>query len=110
MLYRVRIGQDAYLGSADEVVAFLARTEGAPGRDARSYMEGVAKRLRERLGKEGIRTSDARAFLESLAASGVIVVETQPEPSDERVDPRETLGDGPIAYGKGVDPRDIEVG
>jgi hypothetical protein len=109
MLYRVRIGRDEYLGSAEEVVLFLARTEGAPSRDPAAYMAAVAARLRERMGRTGVRTDDARAFLESLRESGIVPIETRPEPSDERVDPEEALGDGPVVYGDGVRPDDLDL-
>ena len=107
MLYRVRIGRDEYLGTADEVLGFLVRAEGAPGRDAASYMEGVAARLLERFGPPRVPTSDAAAFLEGVRARGVISVETLPEPSDERVDRETALGEGPVVYGKGVRPEDV---
>lgn len=104
MLYRVRIGEDEYVGSAGEVIAFMARAEGAPGEDPRTYMEGVATRLREKLAVEGIRTDSAQAFLDSLDEKGVLRVETFAEPSDERVGKDEALGDGPVTLGKDVDP------
>lgn len=108
MLYRVTIGEDEYLGTAEEVVAFMARAEGAPGHDIRSYMEGVALRLRNRLEVEGIDTTDEVAFLVTLSEQGVLPIEELPEPSDERVEPREAIGEGPVAYGPGVDPDDVE--
>jgi hypothetical protein len=110
MLYRVRIGEDEYLGTADEVVAFMARAEGAPGRDARSYMEGVARRLEERMGLAGLDVTDAARFLDALDAAGVVPVQTLPEPSDERADPREALGEGPVVYGPGVEPGEVDRG
>ena len=107
MLYRVRIAEDEYLGTAEEVVAFMARGEGAPGRDVRSYMAGVAARIREKLGVDAIKTEDEVAFLESLSDHGVLDVTTQEEPSKIRVDPAEAIGDGPVAYGPNVDPADV---
>ncbi|MFV1957982.1 MAG: hypothetical protein ACC662_01080 [Planctomycetota bacterium] len=109
MLYRVRIGEDDYLGSAEEVVVFMARAEGAPGRDAQGYMAGVALRIRERLGLDGVQTTGAVAFLESLRDLGIVRIEILPEPSRQRVDPREAVGDGPVAYGKDVEPDDVPV-
>ena len=109
MLYRVRIGEDEYLGSAEEVVLFMARAEGAPGTDVASYMEGVAARLREKMDIEGIATSDPAAFLDSLDEHGIVPIETISEPSRDRVDPDEALGDGPGALGEGVDPDDIDL-
>lgn len=109
MLYRVRIGEDEYLGRAEEVVAFMARAEGAPGADVGSYMQGAAARLREQLGLEGISTSDPAAFLDSLDERGVLRIETFSEPSDERVSPEEALGDGPVVLGEGVDAEDVDL-
>src|SRR5262245_19552266 len=107
MLYRVRIGRDEYLGTAEEVLGFLVRAEGAPGRDAASYMAGVAARLVERFGPPRVPTHDAAAFLDAIRERGVISVETFPESSDERVDNETALGDGPVVYGKGVRPEDV---
>ena len=104
MLYRIRIGEDEYIGNAAEVIAFMARAEGAPGSDPRTYMEGVATRLQEKLRVEGIRTDAPEAFLDSLDEHGVVQVEIFPEPSDERVPKDEALGDGLIGLGEDVDP------
>ena len=109
MLYRVIIGEDEYLGTADEVVAFMARGEGAPGHDVASYMQGVARRLARQLEVDDIDTSDAVAFLHSLREKGVLPIEEIPEPSDERVDPQEALGEGPVGLGPGVDPDDVDL-
>jgi hypothetical protein len=109
MLYRVRIGEDVYLGRAAEVVAFMRRAEGVPGEDATSYMEAMAERLAERLDVRGIDASDEVAFLESLRERGVVPVEVYEEPSRQRVDPEEALGEGPIAYGEGVEPGDLDI-
>ena len=109
MLYKVTIGEDVYLGRAEEVVEFMRKAEGAGGTDAASFMQATAARLAERLDVLGIDTSDEVAFLESLMESGVIRVEVFEEPSDERVDPREAVGDGPVAYGPGVDPDDVDL-
>jgi len=107
LLYRVRIGIDDYLGTPEEVLAFLMRAEGAPGRDPRSYMEGAAERLRDRMGVTDVATSTPEAFLLSLAERRVIRLEPVGEPSSERSDPRVALGDGPVVYGEGVDPDDV---
>lgn len=114
-LYKVTIGEDSYLGTPEEVIAFMARAEGAPGgdddaHDAVAYMEGIAARVAERLDVTGIPTDDPAAFLEALHDRGVIRVEIQGMPSDERTDPEDVLGDGPIAFGPDVDPRDVDVG
>ena len=108
MLYRVRIGQDDYLGQAEEVVTFMAKAEGAPGGEVDSYMTGVAARLKEELGIESVDTSDPALFLDSLDEKGVVSVQTFPEPSDERVSPAEALGEGPVTLGEGVDPHDVD--
>jgi hypothetical protein len=106
-LYRVRVARDDYLGSADEVLTFLRRAQGAPAGDARAYMTSVARRLADELGVTEIPTHDAEAFLLALAARRVIALERVSEPSGERVDPREALGDGPLVYGANVDPDDV---
>jgi hypothetical protein len=108
VLYRVRIGEDDYLGQAEEVVGFMAQAEGAPGDGIESYMEGVAARLREELGIQGVATDDPSLFLDSLDEKGVISVQTFAEPSDDRVSPEEALGDGLVSLGDGVDPRDVD--
>ena len=66
-LYRIQIGQDRYVGTAEEVVAFMAKAEGAPSRDAAAYMEAVAKRVHEQLGIDGIAVSDPAATLDETA-------------------------------------------
>jgi len=108
VLYRVRIGEDEYLGSAEEVVAFMARAEGAPGHDIVSYMSGVAERLRSEMQVTSIDTTDPAAFLDSLDEHGIVPIETLAEPSPDRVDPDEALGDGLVGLGEGVDPDDID--
>jgi hypothetical protein len=108
VLYRVKVGRDDYLGTAEEVVAFMARGEGAPAAEPASYMEGVAKRLRDRMKVDGVETTDPESFLRSLDRLGIVPVQAIPEPSDLRVSREEALGEGPIAYGQGVDPRDLD--
>ena len=108
MLYRVRIGEDDYLGQAEEVVGFMARAEGAPGDDIDSYMAGAVARLKEQMGIEGIPTDDPALFLDALDEKGVVSVRTFAEPSDDRVSPEEALGDGLVSLGDGVDPHDVD--
>jgi hypothetical protein len=109
-LYRVRVGQDEYLGTAAEVVAFMARGVGAPGADVDSYMRGVAARLRERMGIEALPTGDPEAFLDALAERRVLDVRRMAAPSEEPPrDPREVVGDEPYAFGEGVDPGDLDL-
>ena len=109
-LYQVTIGQDVYLGTPEEVVAFMARADGAPGDDIETYMQGVAARIGERLAVGGIPTDDPQGFLEALQEKGIARVEVQGAPSDEHTDPKDVLGEGPIAFGPDVDPRDVDVG
>ena len=107
MLYRVTIGRDDYLGTADEVLAFMRRAQGAPGSDVFSFMEGVAARLRDQLGVTGLPTSSPEGSLLALAERRLVRVEQVSEPNTEPIDPRIALGDGPVVYGEGVDPDDI---
>lgn len=109
MLYKVTIGEDVYLGRPEEVIAFMMKAEGAGGTDAASYMQATAARLAERLDVLGVDASDEVAFLESLREKGVVPIEVFEEPSDERSDPREVIGDEPLAYGPGVDPDDVSL-
>lgn len=109
VLYRVEIGEDVYLGTPEEVVDFMRRAEGAPAGDRATYMAGIAARVAQGLGVRGVDTSDEVAFLESLRDLGILRVSTSNEPSDERVDRGSILGDGPIAYGPGVDPDDLDL-
>ena len=106
-LYRVDIGEDCYIGTAEEVVAFMMKAEGAPAGDATAYMQGVSKRVNELMGRGPIDTSDAAAFLESLSAHKVARVTVGEAPSDERADPADVLKDG-YAFGPDVDPRDLD--
>ncbi len=109
MLYKVTIGEDVYLGRPEEVLAFMMQAEGAPPGDMAAYMVAMAARIGERLDVGGIDTSDEVAFLDSLGEKGIVQVETFEEPSLERVDPEEAVGDGPLAYGPGVDPDDVDL-
>jgi hypothetical protein len=111
MLYKVRVGVDEYLGTADEVVAWMAKAEGAPRGGVDGYMRGIARRLRSQMGIEVVDTSSAVAFLSSLRDARVLSVEERPEASAERLDGDEidrALGDGPIAFGKDVEPEDLD--
>jgi hypothetical protein len=109
VLYRVTVGRDDYLGTAEEVVAFLARGEGSPSRDPGTYMRQVAARLTDKLGLPPVPSDDAEAFLLALGERRVIKVALASEPSSERVDRRTALGDGPIAFSEGVDPDDVDL-
>lgn len=109
MLYKVTIGEDVYLGRPEEVLAFMMKAEGAGGDDMKSFMQATAARLAERLDVLGVDTSDEVAFLDSLMEKGVVPIEVFEEPRYDRADPREAVGDGPVAYGPGVDPDDVDV-
>ncbi len=109
MLYRVRIGEDVYLGSAEEVLAFLMRAAGGQDADAGAYMRRTAGLLAEAYGVRDVDTSGPEAYLLSLRQSGVVPVETLEEPDPSHHDPGEALGDGPVVFGEGVDPDDIPV-
>lgn len=109
VLYRVEVGEDVYLGTAEEVVDFMRRAEGAPGGDAASYMEAIAARVERGLGVTGVDTSDPASFLESLGDIGVLRVSTSAEPSDERVDRSTALGDGLIAFSDDIDLDDLDL-
>ena len=108
MLYKVSIGEDVYLGTAEEVLAFMMRAEGAPAGEPADYMQAMAARIGEHMDVSGIDTSDAASFLESLGEKGIVPVETQGEPSTQRVSPDEALGEGPIVLGPDVEPGDVE--
>ncbi len=108
-LYRIQIGQDRYVGTAEEVVAFMAQAEGAPSSEPAAYMEAVAKRVHEQMGIDGIAASDAVAFLDSLADRGVVKAEVFGLPSRERHDRDEVLGDGLISFSSDVDPADVDL-
>ena len=109
MLYKVKVARDEYLGTPEEVVAWMAKAEGSPGRGADAFMRGVAERARGSGRGEPVEVSSPAAFLASLAKAGLATVEERPEASRERVAPSEALGDGPIAYGKGVEPGDVDL-
>ena len=110
-LYKVTIGEDVYLGTPEEVVRFMASADGAPvAEDLQTYMVGIAARIAERLDVSGVPTDDPQAFLEALQAAHVLRVEIQGAPSDQRSDPGEVLGDGPITFGDDVDLGDLDLG
>jgi hypothetical protein len=109
-LLKVTVGRDEYLGTAEEVVAWMSRAVGAPGRgegDLVGFMEGVRARLGERGKRAGIDASSPAASLASLAAGGFVRMEERREASRDREDPREAIGEGPVAFGEGVDADDV---
>jgi hypothetical protein len=109
VLFRVTLGRDEYLGTAEEVVAFLARGEGSPAREPKAYMRAVADRLVREMRLAPIPVHDAEAFLHALAAQGLLRLDTAHEPSSERVDRETALGTGPVAFSEGVDPDDVDL-
>ena len=108
MLYKVTVGRDDYLGTAEEVVLWMSKAKGAPKGGPRAYMQGVRARLGERGSEVEVDSSNATAFLESLAKAQLIRVEEKTEASPERWDPAEILDEGPVAFGEGVEIEDIE--
>ncbi len=107
MLVRVTLGRDEYLGTPEEVVAFMAHAEGSPDPEPAAYMRLVAQRLAARMGLADVPTGDARAFLEALAARRVLTLAPVNEPSRERTDPRVALDQGPLVFGEGVEADDL---
>lgn len=111
MLYKVRVGVDEYLGTPEEVVAWMARAQGAPAGGPLEYMRGIARRLRSKMGIEVVDVSSPLAFLLSLEEASILGLEERPEASPHRLDRAEVdrvLGDGPVAFGDGVEPGDWE--
>lgn len=106
-LYRVDIGEDCYVGTAEEVVAFMMKAEGAPEGDVATYMQGIAQRVVEALGRGPIDTDDPASFLESLARHKIARVSVGAAPTDETANPEDLLREGPVAFGPDVDPRDF---
>ena len=102
------VGRDEYLGTAKEVVAWMAKAKGAPQGGVRAYMRGIRARLAERGSEAEVNPSSPTAFLESLAKAGLVRVEEKTEASPERWDPREILDEGPVALGEGVETEDLE--
>ena len=109
MLYKVKVGRDEYLGTAEEVVLWMSKAAGAPKGGPRAYMKGIRARLAERGSEEAIDASDATAFLESLAKAGLLDLEEKREASPERWDPAEILDEGPVAFGDDVAVEDLEL-
>ena len=113
MLYKVTVGRDAYLGTAEEVVAWMSRAQGAPAAGEgpaglEAYMRGVAARVAERTDAPRVDPSSPLAFLESLRDARLLKLEERRESSAERVDPDDLLEQGILTFGDGVDPEDLE--
>lgn len=109
MLFRVTVGRDEYLGTAEEVLAFLARGQGSPAREPRAYMRAVAARLAQELGLKAVPVHEPEAFLRALAERRVLRLEPLSEPSSDRVDRETALGTGPVAFSEGVDPDEVDL-
>jgi hypothetical protein len=108
VLYKVTIGRDQYLGTAEEVVGWMSRAQGAPTGGVEDFMRGVAARAAEHVGGVAIDASSAVAFLESLREARLALVEERPEASSERVEPKSLLeGGDPLTLGEGVDADDL---
>ncbi len=72
-------------------------------------MEGVAARIGERLGVDGIVRDDPEGFLESIAEKGVVPVQVLAAPSDKRTAPSEYVGDEIVTYAEDVNPEDVDL-
>jgi hypothetical protein len=109
VLMKVTVGQDVYLGTADEVVLWMSKAEGAPPGDLPGYMRGIAARVaRASPHAPAIDVADAESFLESLADAGFVQLDERTEASRERVDPKTLLDEGPVAFGGKVSLEDLE--
>jgi hypothetical protein len=108
LLYKVRVGRDEYLGTPEEVVAWMARAPGAPGDGTPAgFMATIAGRLAAHEPSVAVDTTAALPFLASLAAAGWIRLAERREASRDRADPEEALGEGPVAFGDDVDWEDL---
>ena len=103
------VGRDQYLGTPDEVLAWMARAQGAPRGDADAYMRGIAARIQERTDGTRIDLSSPLAFLHSLEDAGLLRIEERPEASAERRDPDDLLDDAILTFGDDVDPDDLDL-
>lgn len=106
---KVTVGQDVYLGTAEEVVGWMSKADGAPPGDLPAYMRGIAARVARASPKAPpIDVDDPEAFLESLADAGFLQLDERAEASKERVDPKSLLDEGPVAFGGKVSLEDLE--
>ena len=112
MLYKVTVGRDEYLGTPEQVVLWMSRAEGAPaggvGGGLEAFMRGVRDRVARAGGETAIDVSSAIGFLESLRDARLVRLEERRESSSERVEPREVLDEGPVAFGESVTLEDLE--
>jgi hypothetical protein len=109
VLYKVTVGRDQYLGTAEEVVEWMSRAEGAPRGGTAAYMRGVAARAHERTNVPRVDTTSPEAFLRSLGDAGLLRVEERAEASTHREDPREVLDQGILTFSDDVDPSDLDA-
>lgn len=110
MLYKVTIGRDTYLGTPEQVVAWMSKAEGAPGGGADAFMRGIAARVATVAKRTSapIEVSEPLAFLQSLEAAGLARIEERSEASTERVDPKGLLDEGPVAFSEKISLSDLE--
>jgi hypothetical protein len=113
VLYKVMVGRDEYLGTAEQVVLWMSRAEGAPssggaGGGPEAYMRGVRDRIARAGGEAEIDVTSAIGFLESLRDARLLRLEERRESSTERVEPREVLDEGPVAFGESLTLEDLE--
>jgi hypothetical protein len=109
VLYKVTVGRDEYLGTAEQVVEWMSRAEGAPAGGPDAYMRGVRDRVARAGGEAEVDVTSAIGFLESLRDARMLRMEERRESSTERVDPREVLDEGPVAFGGSVTLEDLET-
>jgi hypothetical protein len=109
VLYKVTVGRDTYLGTAEEVVEWMSRAEGAPPGGPAAAMRGIAARVAERTDAPRIDTSSPLAFLLSLRDAGLLRLEERAEASPERVDQALLLDQALLTFADDVDPSDLDL-
>ena len=91
----------------------MSRAEGAPsaggaGGDPEAFMRGIRDRVARAGAEVEIDVTSALGFLESLRDARLLRLEERRESSGERVEPREVLDEGPVAFGESVTLEDLE--
>jgi hypothetical protein len=91
----------------------MSRAEGAPaagpeGDGPEAFMRGIRDRVARAGGEAEIDVTSALGFLESLRDARLLRLEERRESSSERVEPREVLDEGPVAFGDSVSLEDLE--
>lgn len=102
------VGDDVYLGTPEQVVLWMSRAKGAPAGGPDAYMRGVRDRLARAGGDVEVDVASALGFLESLRDARFLRLEQRRESSTERVEPKEVLDEGPVAFGESVTLEDLE--